>query len=39
MGGIFVIVGGVWVISQVLLGDVINRLGLVGLITGNGSSS
>ena len=39
MGGVFVMVGGVWVIAQVLLGDVINRLGLVGLITNQGSSS
>lgn len=39
MGSVFVIVGGVWVIAQVLLGDVINRLGLVGLITNHGGSS
>ena len=28
MGGIFVIVAGVWVISQVVAGDALTRLGL-----------
>lgn len=28
MGGIVIAVAGIWVISQVLLGDAVNRLGL-----------
>lgn len=32
MGGIAIAVAGVWVLSQVLLGDVINRLGLAKIL-------
>jgi hypothetical protein len=35
MGGIVIAVAGVWVLSQVLLGDIINRLGLAKIL-GNG---
>lgn len=38
-GGVVLVVAGVWVLCQVLGGDALKRLGIVGQTTDSGSSS